>query len=135
MSWTCSICERTFARNKQAHSCEIHDINSIFFDKPPEIYELYKSLISRIQKLGPLEVHVAKWNVTLRSHTAFMSIFPEKKDLALAFLRDEALDDFPVYSSYQSSKKRWSNHVKIETEEEIDTQLMGWIKDAYDLCS
>lgn len=135
MSWTCSTCKRTFSRNKQSHSCEIHDINSIFHDKPPEIFNLYKTLVSRVQELGSMEVHVATWNITLRSQSTFMSIFPEKKDLALAIIRDEPLDDFPVYQSYQSSKKRWSNHIKIEKEEEIDTQLLGWIKDAYDLCS
>ena len=126
---------RTFSRNKQAHSCEIHDINSIFHDKPPEIHNLYNALVSRVKELGLMEVHVAKWNITLRSQSTFMSIFPEKKDLVLAIIRNEPLDDFPVYQSYQSSKKRWINHVKIETIEEIDAQLLGWIEDAYKICS
>lgn len=135
MSWTCPKCARTFTRNKQAHSCETHDISLLFSDKSPEIFELFKALISKVQELGPMEVHIAKWNITIRSKTTFMSIFPEKSDLALAIIRDEPLDDFPVYSTYQYSKNRWSNHVKIEEPEEIDDQLLNWIQYAYELCS
>ena len=134
MSWTCPECERTFRRNNQAHSCEKHSIDNLFFDKPQHIRELYDSLIKQVGELGPMEIHVGKWNVTLRSGITFMSITPEKKDLALAFLRDEPLDDFPVHDNYQHGKDRWSNHVKIETGEEIDGQLMGRLGDAYKLC-
>lgn len=135
MSWTCADCGRTFSRNKQAHSCEKHSIENLFIDKPQHIWHLYQALIDRIKEIGPLEVHVAKWNITLRASTTFMSINPEKKDLALTIIRDEPLDDFPVHNSFQYSKNRWSNHVKIETEEEIDKQLLTWIKEAYELCS
>lgn len=135
MTWTCPTCGRDFARNKQWHSCEKHDLNAIFSDKPQKIIELYKHLISALEPLGPMEIHASKWNITLRAKSTFMSIFPEKKDLALTFVRDEPLDDFPVYQTYQHTKNKWSNHVKIENIEEIDNQLLTWIKDAYILCS
>ena len=111
MSWTCSTCDRTFKRNKQAHSCEKHEIESHFIDKPAHIWELYMSLISQVQAFGLMEIHVSKWNITLRSAITFMSVYPEKKHLTIIFIRDEALDDFPVHDSYHHSKNRWNNHV------------------------
>jgi len=133
MPWTCPNCNRTFSRNKQWHSCEKHELGNLFIDKPEKIRQLYDVLIERIEVFGPMEIHVAKWNVTLRAKSTFMSIIPEKKDLAITFLRDEALDDFPVYDVYHYSKNRWVNHVKIEDPEEIDDQLIKWLKEAYDL--
>jgi hypothetical protein len=135
MSWTCPNCERTFTRNKQWHSCEKHELVSLFIDKPQFIRDLYDHLIKEVEKIGPMEVHVSKWNITLRHSSTFMSIFPEKKDLALAIVCDKPIDDFPIYDSHQYSKQRWSNHVKIEEPGEIDSQLLGWIRDAYFLCS
>ena len=135
MSWACPTCNRTFSRNKQAHSCEKHELNSLFVDKPIQIRELYEYLVERIQPLGQMEIHVSKWNVTMRAATTFMSIFPEKKDLALTIVCDKPIDDFPIYASHHYSKNRWNNHIKIEHKEEVDSQLMGWIQDAYKLCS
>jgi len=135
MPWTCPTCKRTFKRNKQAHSCEKHEVEALFIDKPAHIWELYRNLVSQVQEFGSMEVHVAKWNVTIRSAVTFMSIIPEKKHLTITFIRDEALDDFPVYESYLHSKKRWSNLVKIESVDEIDKQLLSWLNEAYVLCS
>ncbi len=135
MTWTCTTCNRTFKRNKQAHSCEKHEVESLFIDKPANIWELYLNLISQIQEFGPMEIHIAKWNVTLRSATTFMTVIPENKHLTITFIRDEALDDFPVYDSYHYSKNRWSNLVKIESLDEIDRQLLSWLREAYLLCT
>ncbi len=135
MAWTCPTCGRSFARNKQWHSCEKHDINTIFADKPAEIRDLYEIFVQKVQEIGPMEIHVAKWNISCRAASTFVGIFPEKRDLAISFVRDEPLDDFPVYATHHYSKNRWSNHVKIEEAEEIDEQLLRWIKDAYQLCS
>lgn len=135
MSWTCPTCKRTFTRNRQAHSCEKHELSALFADKPEFIRTLFDYLLEQIKTVGPMEVHVAKWNVTLRSATTFVTIIPEKKDLIIRMAHQTALDDFPVYDSHQYSKNRWANLVKIENKEEVDSQLIAWIKDAYELCS
>jgi hypothetical protein len=36
--------------------------------------------------------------------------------------------------SEQVSKNRWHCEVKISNVSDIDEQLIGWLKDAYDLC-
>jgi hypothetical protein len=109
-------------------------MNDLFTNKPAIIRDLYDELISQIKKIGPMDIHAGKWNITLRSGSTFFSVNPEKTYLGIVFVRDEALDDFPVYQCHQYSKNRWSNHVKIEDFDEIDKQLLGWIRDAYEIC-
>jgi len=133
MAWTCPTCKRTFLRNKQWHSCEEHDIENIFADKPLRIRQLYEALLGEVLKIGPMEVHVSRWNITLRHNSTFMAVVPDKSTLVITFIREEALDDFPVYQTHHYSKNRWSNHVKIESKEEIDRQLLNWLKEAYDM--
>jgi hypothetical protein len=39
-----------------------------------------------------------------------------------------------VFKTEQVSKNRWHVEVKLATEKDIDGVLLGWLRDAYDLC-
>ncbi len=131
MPWTCPECKRVFARNKQAHSCQSYNLNPLFAKSNSEVRDLYDKLILLLEKFGPIDIRVSQYHISIRNLSTFLNIVPEKTHLTLSFVRDEALDEFPIYSNYQRSKNRWSNSIKIESEEEIDEQLINWLNDAY----
>ena len=131
MPWICPECNRKFARNKQARSCESYALDPLFVKSNPGVRALYDSLIRIVSTFGPVDIRVGSYIVSLRNLSTFMSIFPERNHLTITFIRDEALDEFPVYQTYQQSKNRWANHIKIESREEIDDQLIGWLKEAF----
>lgn len=135
MSWTCPECERVFARNKQAHSCESYPLDPLFFKSAKGVRELYDLLLARIKVFGPIDIRVGPYNVSVRNLSTFMSIMPERDHLTIVFLRSELLDEFPIYQSHKQSSKRWANYVKIESPEEINHQLIAWLKDAYEITS
>ena len=135
MPWTCPNCNRVFSRNKQAHSCESFDLDPLFLKSAKGVRELYDILILKMKEFGPLDIRIGSFGISLRNLSTFLHIIPEKNHLTLSFVRDEALDDFPVYQYYQQTSRKWSNLVKVESPEEIDNQLIGWLKDAYILCS
>ena len=131
MPWTCPECKRVFARNKQAHSCQSYNLNPLFAKSNSEVRDLYDKLILLLEKFGPIDIRVSQYHISIRNLSTFLNIVPEKTHLTLSFVRDEALDEFPIYNNYQRSKNRWSNSIKIESEEEIDEQLINWLNDAY----
>jgi len=133
MPWTCQECGRVFARNKQAHSCKSYSLDPLFRRSKPGIRVLYDHLIESVSEFGQLDIRVGPYNISIRSISTFMSVIPEKDHLTIGFIRGEALDEFPVHQAYQQSSKRWSNHVKIESEDEIDEQLITWLRDAYNI--
>ena len=133
MPWTCPECGRIFARNKQAHSCESYGLDPLFYKSVKGVRDLYNLLVEKVMGFGKVDVRVGPYGVSLRNLSTFVNIIIEKNHLTLSFVREEPLDEFPVYQSYQHSGKRWSNLVKIESPEEIDEQLLNWLRDAYNL--
>jgi hypothetical protein len=131
--WTCPECGRKFARNKQSHSCTQYDQNLFFKGRVPAMVELCNDLIYRVKQFGEVEVYTGKWNLTLRHYSTFLSIIIEKSHLTLVFISEEPIDEFPVYQTHHHTSSRFSNLVKIESLDEIDDQLMNWLKRAWEL--
>lgn len=94
---------------------------------------LYNHLIEKIKEFGDIEIHYGKWNLTIRHLSTFLSIMIEKNHLTLVFISSEPIDEFPVYQSVPHSGRRYSNAVKVETADEIDDQLIRWLRNAWDL--
>ena len=94
---------------------------------------MYDLLMIKIDEFGPLDVRVGPYNVSVRNLSTFLNIIPEKDHLTIGFIRHEPLDEFPIYQNHQQSAKKWGNYLKIESPDEIDDQLIGWLRDAYDL--
>lgn len=133
MPWECPECGRLFSRNRQAHSCESYDLKPLFMKSKEGVRELYDILMKKVGEFGAVDPRVGPYNVSVRNLSTFLNIMPERDHLTISFVRDEPLDEFPIYQTYQRSAKKWSNHLKIESPDEIDEQLINWIKDAYDL--
>ncbi len=131
--WICPECGRKFARNNQSHSCSQYDPEFLFIGKGEEIRLLYKILIDKVMAFGEVDIHFGKWNLTIRRLSTFLSIMVEKGHLTLVFISEKPIDDFPVYQHHQHTASRFSNVVKIESEDEIDDQLIGWLKQAWEL--
>lgn len=131
--WICPECGRKFSRNKQSHSCIQYNPEILFIGKNPEIRDLYQVLIDRLKEFGEIDVYSGKWNLTIRRLTTFLSVMVEKSHLTLVFISKVPIDEFPVYQSNHYSGNRFSNAVKIESEEEIDDQLIRWLKEAWEL--
>ncbi len=131
--WICPECGRKFSRNKQTHSCLEYDIEDLFSGKEQIARELYQHLTERVKEFGEIEVHAGKWGITIRRLSTFLSFLIEKNHLTLIFISAEPIDEFPVYQNYQHSGSRFSNSVKIESEDEIDEQLMRWLHEAWEL--
>jgi hypothetical protein len=133
--WTCPECGRKFARNLQSHSCIAYDTEDLFAGKEPDVRELYNHLIDRIKEFGDIEVHPGKWNLTVRRLSTFLSIMIEKTHLTLVFISSEPIDEFPVYQNYPHSASRFSNAVKIESADEVDDQLIRWLRKAWEIAT
>jgi hypothetical protein len=131
--WTCPECGRKFTRNNQSHSCIQYNLDDLLIGKDPGQVALFRELMERISIFGEMELHAGKWGITVRHLSTFLSIIIEKNHLTLVFLSGHAIDEFPVYQNYHHSTHKWSNAVKIENSEEIDDQLIGWLKEAWEL--
>ena len=131
--WICPECGRKFTRNNQSHSCVEYNIGDLFFGKGENARLLCDALIGRVKEFGEVEVHAGRWGLTVRKFSTFLSVLIEKNHLTLVFISMEPIDEFPVYQHYQRTGNRFSNSVKIESPDEIDDQLIRWLRQAWEL--
>lgn len=99
----------------------------------PEVKELYMKLTTELQKFGKIEVEEKKTSFHIKSVAAFAGVHPRKQYFILNIVSAAPIKSNRVVEQEQVSAHRFHNRVKIEKAEDIDKELLGWLKEAYAL--
>ena len=108
----------------------------LFFAGKPDEAALYTVFRSRLlAEVGEVQIKVSKTQITFAGKYgfAFVSHPRWKKDQGILvsfglFHRQES--DRIQYAS-EPYPNRWTHHMLVQTPEEIDDELMGWLQEAY----
>lgn len=122
---------------KAAHiTPELSPEETIFFAEKPEelpLYETFRSLL--LAEVGEAGIQVSKTQITFSGKYGFAVVSHprRKKDCGILvsfglFHRVES--DRILYAS-EPYPHRWTHHMLLASPEEIDHELMGWLKEAY----
>jgi hypothetical protein len=104
------------------------------FDKSPANRALYDFLLERVKSLGPVVEENKKTSAHIvAGKGAFLGVHPRSDGLLVNIVLDRELGGERVAKREQVSKSRYHNEVRIFSPQDIDEELMGWIRDAYQL--
>lgn len=95
---------------------------------------LYDELLKAVAVLGPVEEEWKKTCVHLVRKSAFAGVHPRKHALILTIKSASPIESARIIKSDQTSKSRWHLDVRLEHPEDIDSELLGWLRAAYQLC-
>ena len=104
-------------------------------DASPVSRELYKQLLTALRSIGPFEKEIKKTSIHLVRGTAFAGVHPRKQSLLITIKASKPIRSARVAKAEQVSKNRWHLDVKLSAAGEIDAELLGWLREAYDLCA
>ncbi len=99
----------------------------------PESRKLYASLLEALQSVGPFEIEVKKTSIHLVRKSAFAGVAPRKQYLLLTIKASEPIESSRIFKSEQASKHRWHLETRIASAEEIDAELLGWLRESYEI--
>jgi predicted transport protein len=133
MSWVCPNCNREYRNKNQWHSCVKVDINVHLENKPQNIVDTVQKLISEISKFGSIEISPIKTAIQFRKGATFLSIRVKKDRCELEFQLPFDVEEFSIVKKVRVSSKRVYYLVYIDSVEDVDNQLLSWIKEAYKL--
>ncbi|HEX2618756.1 MAG TPA: DUF5655 domain-containing protein [Phototrophicaceae bacterium] len=111
----------------------LNSIDHHFEGKPPQMRATYDRLIEALSEFGVLKQASKQTSIHLEKHSGFAGVHPRKNYFNLEFRTDYQIDDPRITRTQQLSTRRFEHTVKLETEADIDEQLLKWLKDAYDL--
>ena len=112
-----------------------------FFNDHPGALPLYEALEQRVlDELEGVQIKVQKTQITFanRRNFAFVSFLPARRAadrpdpyLTITFGLPYRLASPQIDGATEPYPNRWTHHVVIGAQSEIDGELMGWIREAY----
>lgn len=132
--WTCKKCNREFIKNNQSHSCVVYSIDNHFQGKGEKSKTLFYALTESIEdNVGKLKIEALPCCIHLVSHYTFSGVWILKDKIRLDFRVDYEIKSKRFVKVEKLSTNRILYFVEISNEENIDSELLGWLKDSYNL--
>lgn len=106
---------------------------ALFVGKDQQVQLTYHRLLEALHALGPFQEEPKKTSIHLVRTVGFAGVHPRKSFLILNLRTASVLENPRIVKSEQVSKNRFHNEVKLTSPDEIDEELLGWLKEAYAL--
>jgi Domain of unknown function (DUF5655) len=108
-------------------------VESHFAGRNAAVRQIYDRLLKAAGKFGPVIEEPKKTSIHLVNQTAFAGVATRKSAMMLTIKSDRKLTSPRIHKSEQTSAKRYHHEVKLSAPAEVDSELMKWLKDAYEL--
>ena len=110
-----------------------------FFDGKPEALALYQELCRRMDGAFPeASVKVQKSQISFYSPRLFaMASLPRRKrdpGLVVSFGLGRREPSPRIAVAVEPYPGRWTHHVPVTGEDQLDGELLGWLREARDFC-
>jgi hypothetical protein len=106
---------------------------ALFTGKDDVVQFIYNRLLEVLRTLGPFQEEPKKTSIHLVHTVGFAGVHPRKSFLLLNVRTDHPIQSQRITKTEQVSKSRFHNEVKLASPSDVDEELLGWLKDAYQL--
>jgi hypothetical protein len=113
----------------------------VFFDGHPDGLVIYRRVSEVIDGLGEAEVRVSKSQIAFRARRGFAYVWRPGRYVdndvpAVLSIPLPAEDKSKRFKSVvHPSPKVWMHHLEIKDPDQVDEEVAGWLRDAYDAAS
>ena len=107
------------------------DLESHFSGRAVLVREIYDALLAAACSFGPVEEDAKKTSIHLNRKTAFAGVQTRRNYLLLTVKSDAPVDSERVFKTEKTSANRWHAEVKLSDPSEVDSELKGWLENAY----
>lgn len=113
----------------------------LFFDKTPQALPLYKVFVEKVLAEYPdVHIKIQKSQISFSNKHQFAFVWlPIRKMknrpdiyIIVSFGLTYRLGSPRIVEATEPYPNRWTHHLIIQNRSEVDTELMSWIKEAYD---
>lgn len=112
--------------------CIKADLNSLFARKPKELEYVFDKILAEVIEWDDVIINNTRKAIMFVHNQTFLVIRPMTKFLDLQFYSKEVQACPPFFNSKKVSKK-YENHLRISTLEEINPLLLRRIRESYEM--
>ncbi|HOY46357.1 MAG TPA: DUF5655 domain-containing protein [Candidatus Dojkabacteria bacterium] len=133
--WKCDKCCRSFAKNNQSHSCRTSTLDEHFQNKEDQ-RDLFNSYIDFVREnVGDFKIEAVSCCIHLVNTFTFSAVWILKDKIRIDFASPEKLSNTRIFKTEQPSANRYVHYLDIETKDNLNEELINWLKQAYYLKS
>lgn len=112
-----------------------------FFTGRPEAFLLFEALRKEIESLGPVKVEVMKTQVSFAAKRKFAWVWLPQMwirkragtSVTLTFCLGRKVHHPKIVEAVEPRPRLWTHHVLIDETKDIDDEVRGWLKEAYEI--
>ena len=106
-------------------------VSQHFENKDPVVKSIYERILKEARKFGEVIEEPKKTSIHLVHKSAFAGVTTRKNALVLNIKSTAPIKHARIAKSEQLSASRFHQAVKLTSLEDVDSTLIGWLKDAY----
>lgn len=111
-------------------------VDKYFENKDSIVREVYELLIHTLKsELVNYELEFKGTSIHVVAKSAFLGVHFMKSALVLNIVLDRAIESSRMHKVEQVSKNRFHNEIRLSSLDQVDEELITWIKEAYKLRS
>ena len=104
-----------------------------FERRDPVVARIYDRLLRAVRGFGPVTEDPKKTSIHWNRASAFAGIATRQNSIVLTIKAEAALRSPRVHKAEQTSAKRWHLQVKLTSPDDVDAELLAWLRTAYEL--
>ena len=109
------------------------DVQAVFAGKDPASLKTYGALAKALHGFGPYVEEPKKTSIHLARKSAFAGVHPRKAAILLVIRTSAPIESPRIRKLERVSANRWHNELLLSAPSEIDAEVLGWLRQAYDL--
>lgn len=106
-------------------------ISQHFENKDPVVKSIYDRILKESGAFGAVIEEPKKTSIHLVNKSAFAGVATRRSSLILNIKSASPIRHARITKSEQLSASRFHQEVKLTSPEEVDSTLVGWLKEAY----
>lgn len=111
-----------------------------FFEGRPAALSLYQGLAARLlAQLPDVRIKISKTQISFYGRYLFAAAsLPKRKKedhLVVTFGLGYQKESPRIFSSTEAARNRCTHHVAVRTAAELDDELFGWLREAYEFAA
>src|SRR5262245_38604217 len=110
-----------------------HTVNEHFEGRDPAVRDIYDTLVGVARDFGPVVEDPKETSIHLNRRSAFAGVATRKQHLILTVKATSDIDSSRVHKRLQASSRRWYHEIKLRSVEDIDAQIIGWLRGSYEI--
>jgi hypothetical protein len=106
-------------------------VSGHFLNKDPVVKSIYERILKESRKFGTVIEEPKKTSIHLVNKSAFAGVTTRKQALILNIKSAVPIKHARIAKSEQLSASRFHQEAKLTSPDEVDSELIGWLKEAY----